>query len=113
MKLYLVAFIILLTHQAYSQVNDQQEIYLKYDQIIAAHKTIYSLPYDYEFKKNTIMAEVFEERKRIAPHFPQREITGEDQVEIREAFFKWIAQYPEEFKLYLNRTHEITRKYQR
>lgn len=63
------------------------------------HRRVYALPLSQDFIHNELMPQIREERKAVAPHFPERGVTSEaTDANIRN----WLTTYPEELDAYVN-----------
>lgn len=111
MKTLIFVFVLLFSTALQAQNNSQTTPTRNIQRIQEAHKNVFSLPFEYTYIKDVIMVEVIEARSVVAPNFPSREQTGESQEKINTNFQYWIDNYPKEYDAYLNRVHEITRKY--
>lgn len=111
MKTLIFVLVLLFSATLEAQNNSQTTPTRNLQRIQEAHKGLFNLPYEYNYIKDVIMAEVIEARSAVAPHFPSRNQTGEDQDKINTNFQYWIENYPKEYDSYINRVHEITRKY--
>lgn len=65
------------------------------------HKEVFDLPFSYEYIKGTLMVEIEAKRKLIAPNYPSREVTGDNQELALEKFKEWYAAHPQEFTDYI------------
>lgn len=65
------------------------------------HKAVYALPYSYDHIRTVFMTEIEAKKKEIAPHYPSREATGENQEEAYRLFREWYINYPEECTAYI------------
>ena len=65
------------------------------------HRAVFNLPYEYEYIKNTLMPQIEAKRAEIAPHWPGRELYGEDQQKGNALFKSWYEQYPHESTAYI------------
>lgn len=70
-------------------------------ELARVHKGVFSLPHTYEYIKSNLMPIVEAKRKIIAPHYPSREVTGDDQTLTMEAFREWFRVYPQESTDYI------------
>jgi len=65
------------------------------------HKAVFDLPFTYDYIKGTLMPEIETKRQIIAPHYPSRQVTGDNQELVYEAFKQWNLEYPQEFVDYI------------
>lgn len=61
------------------------------------HKQLYELPLSQNLIYQELMPKVREERKAIAPHFPQR---GRTEEETQTNLASWLKDYPDELDAY-------------
>jgi hypothetical protein len=119
-----VAYIILLTltlTQAYAFVAPKGDITVQdrpfaFEYVMAeltrVHKAVFQLPFEYEYIKGTLMAEIEAKRKEIAPNYPAREVTGDNQEMVYAHFEKWSAEHPEEFLAYIAYVDQFVKDHQ-
>ena len=73
------------------------------------HRMVYKLPYEYDYIKNTLMTQIEAERKKIAPHYPDRKNTGTDHEIINKHFQDWYTNYPDESVAYIKYVEQFVR----
>lgn len=61
------------------------------------HKRLYALPLSQDFIYQELMPNVREERKAVAPNFPQR---GRTEEETRSNLSSWLKNHPDELDAY-------------
>lgn len=98
-----------------ASVSFSQQSYPEYEEMKSSlstlHHAVFDLPYDYEYIKVTLMGEIEQKRKEIAPHFPDRSQTGSDADLIDEAFRSWYALYPDEAMAYIDYLRSFIRNH--
>ena len=84
----------------------------KLRQIARVHDLIHRLPFTEQYIRETVLAEVKANRKKVAPHFPERhEIpAGASPIEMAK---NWINNYPKEYEDYIAYVESVVRKYMR
>ena len=98
----------LIPTESFSQRSSKPE-----DKLVAleqVHKRVYSLPYEYDYIRGTIMAEAEAKRIEIAPNFPKREDLSEGG-DYSDLFISWVSTYPEEYDRYILYIQELIKKY--
>lgn len=73
--------------------------------ISRSHSALFKLPYPKEYIRDVIVAEINENKPRVAPHYPQR--AGATTAIIDQ----WITQYPGEVAAYIRLVNITHRKY--
>jgi len=70
-------------------------------ELTRVHKAVYSLPFEYDYIKNTLMVEVEAKKLEIAPHFPNRSSYGDNTALGHQLFKEWYLTYPSECSAYI------------
>lgn len=76
------------------------------ERIAKAHAALFKLPYSKDYIRDVVVAEIKQNRRTVAPHFPERQ-PGSNSARIDE----WINQYPDEVTAYLRYVGLTHRKY--
>ena len=109
-RILILLLVLFYTQNVFSQREEGVATFEdKYRKLEYTHKHVFSLPYDYDFIRNTVMGEVERNRKRVAPHFPRREDVEPGKG--KALFEEWITNYPQEFEDYIAMVKEVTLKY--
>jgi hypothetical protein len=70
-------------------------------ELARVHQAVFALPYEYDYIKNTLMAEVVTKRAELAPHWPDRASFGDDTALGQQLFKEWFLTYPGESTAYI------------
>lgn len=76
--------------------RDEREFQFVLSELGRVHKLLFQLPYEYEYIKSVIMPEIEKQRLLVAPHYPSRNETGDDQNLVMKAFRFWFDNYKQE-----------------
>jgi len=71
-------------------------------ELARVHKAVFNLDPSYDYVKGIIMPEIEAKRAEIAPHFPSRTVTGDDQELAKQQFELWLTNHPGEFRAYID-----------
>ncbi|MBK9190906.1 MAG: hypothetical protein IPM77_04965 [Crocinitomicaceae bacterium] len=71
-------------------------------ELARVHKMVFNLDPSYDYVKGIIMPEIEAKRAEIAPHFPSRTVTGDDQELAKQQFELWLTNHPAEFRAYID-----------
>jgi hypothetical protein len=94
--------------QSYAQGARQMTLEERHDLLRQQHRAIYALPQPKEFIYDELMPKITEQRKTVAPHFPER---GGDEAATKSNIDYWLTEYPEELDAYVRLVGEHVSKY--
>jgi len=105
MKIVYILFLTVLFAQSFeskAQDRNEQEFNYMMSELARVHKGVFALPFSYEYIKTTFMVEIEAKRLIIAPHYPTRQIVGDDEAVVHNAFVAWYQNYPMECSAYIS-----------
>jgi hypothetical protein len=105
LNLVFLSFFVSLNAQTRTEATTEAKI----KKVEQSHQNVFALPYDDDYKRNTIMAEIVEMRKTVAPHFPSRE--NPHPQGYKKGFEEWIEKYPKEYDAYILMVEKTTLEY--
>lgn len=88
----------------------EDEINKRVDQLAKVHAAVREMPVDQNLLENTILPEIRSNRKKVAPHFLERNEIPQGSTAYQE-LRNWISKYPEEHTAYLTYVEQTMRKY--